>query len=590
MHYSLGPFRIDAVRRRLYQGETPVALTPKVFDLLLAFVERPGELLTKDALLQILWPDVTVEENNLTHAMAKLRKALGDTIHERRFIVTVPGQGYRLVADVRAARGDDEPPRPAGASLAHVARLLVLPFTLLRAGGEYDFLAFSVPDAITSSLSGFDSITVRSSAAAARFAVQPLDLAAVAKAADVDAVLHGTLLQSDEEIRVSAQLLRVPDGTVLWSGMAQAPAGDVFRLQDTLTRRIVDGLALPLTARERRLLDRDVPASGRAYELYLRANALSVDARLLRDARDLYVQAVEADPTFALAWARLGRLYRVMGKYENDGFAEAFAAGESAFQRALELNPDLPLAHGLYAYLEADLGRARDAMVRLLRQSATAHDPELLAGLVHACRYCGLLDESVAAHERARRLDPIVRTSVAHTFWMRRDFQQALDADVDSPSYTTLLAIDAMGRTADAIVLVNEALRRPNLPHAARLFLPCFRAAFEGKRDEALAAIEACRRADFPDPEAVYRLGWILARLREDQLALTMLRRSVEGGFTCPSHLVSDPAFDPLRGQPEFEAIVDRARQQQAAAHAVFAALRGDQLLETSPAGELVKR
>ena len=98
-----GPFLVDTVRRQLHREGVLIPLTPKVFTLLLTFLGDPGTLLTKDALLDAVWPNVTVEENSLTHAIAKLRKALGDGIHEHRFIVTVPGQGYRFVATVASA-------------------------------------------------------------------------------------------------------------------------------------------------------------------------------------------------------------------------------------------------------------------------------------------------------------------------------------------------------------------------------------------------------------------------------------------------------------------------------------------------------
>ena len=313
---EVGRFRVDPARRRLFDGDVPVAVTPKVFELLLAFVERPGTLLSKNDLIQILWPDVAVEDNNLTHCIAKLRRALGDDIRERHFIVTVPGQGYRFVAAVQAigvadgGAGLGTRPRETPTGQARVSRLLVLPLRILREGSEDDFLAFSVPDAITNSLCGLESLTVRSSAAAARFANDPLDLEAIASGADVDAVLQGTLLHGGDEVRISAQLLHVPDGTVLWSGVAQARRGDVFQLQDSLTRRIVDALAVQLTPRDRQLLRHDVPASGHAYELYLRANQLSHDARHLHTARDLYLQSVAEDPGYAPAWAQLGRVYR----------------------------------------------------------------------------------------------------------------------------------------------------------------------------------------------------------------------------------------------------------------------------------------
>jgi DNA-binding winged helix-turn-helix (wHTH) protein/TolB-like protein len=591
VRYEVGPFCVDPLRRRLHKGDVPVALTPKVFELLLAFVERPGTLLSKDDLIQVLWPDVAVEENNLTHCIAKLRRALGDDIRERRFIVTVPGQGYRFVAAVRViattdgAGGVGERPLGLVPGRARVSRLLVLPLRILREGSEDDFLAFSVPDAITSSLCGLESLTVRSSSAAARFASDPPDLEAIATGADVDAVLHGTLLHGGDEVRISAQLLHVPDGTVLWSGFAQAHRGDVFQLQDSLTRRIVDALAVQLTPRDRQLLRHDVPASGHAYELYLRANQLSYDARHIRTARDLYLQSVDEDPGYAPAWAQLGRIYRVIGKYGGDDLTQSMVLAEGAFTRALELNPDLPAAHGLYAYLEADLGRAMDAMIRLLRQRATANDAELLSGLVHTCRYCGLLDESVAAHVRARWIDPTVRTSVAQTHWARRDYPRAVEADLDSPSYVSILSVEGMGRTSEAIVLATEALRRPTVPQMAKVFLSAWRAAFEGDREAALAGVNHCLRVNFLDPEGIYRLGWMLARLREDAFALELLRRAVIGGFACPFHMSADPWFEALREAREFNEILALAQDKEATARAAFLAFHGDELLQVPAMG-----
>ena len=460
-----------------------------------------------------------------------------------------------------------------------MSRLIVLPLRVLNADADSAFLAFGLPEAITSSLCALDSVVVRSSATATRFANDPIDVEAIGAQADVDAVLHGTLLAGSDEIRVSAQLVHVPDGTVIWSGMAQAPRGDVFRLQDTLTRRIVDALAIRLSSRDQELLRRDIPSSPQAYELYLRANQLSYDARHVQAARDLYLRSVAEDPGFAPAWARLGRTYRVIGKYGGENLEMSTTLAEDAFKRALQINPDLAVAHGLYAYLEADLGLAERALVRLLDQPATVTDPELLAGLVHVCRYCGLLDESVAAHECARRLDPTVRTSVAQTFWVRRDYERAIDADVDSPSYISILAVDGLGRTQEAIALASEALRRPTVPRTARTFISTFRAIFEGDRAAALAGAEQCLELDLPDPEAFHRLGWMFARLGQDEVALTLLRRAVESGFSCPFHLEADPAFASIRASGGFAGILNLARQRQSAARALFEAHRGGDLL-----------
>jgi len=206
-------------------------------------------------------------------------------------------------------------------------------------------------------------------------------------------VLVGTLLRAADQLRVTTQLLEAPDGTVIWSHTAQVLFGDIFQLQDDLARRIVNSLSLPLTAREHRVLKHDVPASAKAYEFYLRANLVASDTQSWTVARDLYLQCVVEDPQYAPAWARLGRIYRVLAKYGRAEEDENLKRAESAFRRALEINPDLSIAHNLYAYLEVDLGRAPDAMIRLVERARWRNgDPELFAGLVHACRYCGLLD------------------------------------------------------------------------------------------------------------------------------------------------------------------------------------------------------
>jgi serine/threonine protein kinase len=195
-----------------------------------------------------------------------------------------------------------------------MTRVIVLPFRLLRADSEIEFLSFSLADAISTTLSGFDSLVIRSSLTAIGVGDRPLDPRALATDAAVDAVLAGSLLRSGEQVRVTAQLIAAPEGTILWSHSLQLPMADVFQLQDDLCRRILESLAVPLTAREHGLLKQDVPASPRAYELYLRANHHAYDAHNWTVARDLYESCLGEDPAYAPAWARLGRCYRLMSR------------------------------------------------------------------------------------------------------------------------------------------------------------------------------------------------------------------------------------------------------------------------------------
>src|SRR5438128_1930350 len=189
------------------------------------------------------------------------------------------------------------PTDPATPALARaLTRRVVLPFRVLRPDPETDFLAFSLPDAIATSLSGPGSLIVRSSAVAARFAGEAPDLKALAAEADVDRVVMGTLLRAGDQLRAATQLVEAPEGTLLTSHTVQSPLGDLFRMQDDIARRVVEGLALPLTGERASSLD--VPANPRAYELYLRANGFARTYDGMPSARALYEQCLELDPDF----------------------------------------------------------------------------------------------------------------------------------------------------------------------------------------------------------------------------------------------------------------------------------------------------
>jgi serine/threonine protein kinase/tetratricopeptide (TPR) repeat protein len=467
-----------------------------------------------------------------------------------------------------------------------VTRLIVLPFRMLVPDPETEFLAFSLPDALASTLSEIESLVVRSTLLASRFAAESPDLQALASQAQVDAVLTGTLLRAKDQIRLSTQLIAAPSGTLLHSMTSQAPLRDLFRLQDDLARQVVESLSIRLSPRDDRRMKRDVPASPSAYEYYLRANQCAYDWKSTAVARDLYMQCVERDPGYAPAWARLARCCRIAGKFGEET-GENLRKAEEAFQRALSLNPDLSLAHSLYAYLEADLGRAQQAMQRLIeRAQQNGNDAELFAGLVHVCRYCGLLNASLEAHERARRIDPQVPTSVAHTYFMLGEYERCLETAASDIGYVDGLALLALGRNEE----VSRGLRAAIFPGGAKMhpriarFLQFLLHIAEGRN---AAAFEegAPMFADFIDPEG--RFYWVrhLSQMGKLDLALSELQRAVAGGYFCAPSLVTDPWLAPLRSHPRFEGIRREAEQRRQSALAAFRNSGGPEILgDTEPA------
>jgi eukaryotic-like serine/threonine-protein kinase len=473
-----------------------------------------------------------------------------------------------------ASSGDRDLP-----GVREVRRLVVLPFRLLRADPDADFLAMSLPDAITHSLSELDALVVRSSLVGARYAVDTIDVQKVAAEADVDLVLTGTLLRAGDRLQVSAQLFETPSGTLVKSHVARVAWGDIFDLQAELVRQVIDVLALPLTTRERRNLLRDAPADPEAYQLYLRANEASSRTEGLAEAIELYEACLRLDPQFAPAMARLGRCYRYQGKYQEGAEADLSRA-QSLLRQALDINPDLGVAHGFFAQLEADRGRAEEALLRLVgRLEGAPHSPDLYAGLVHTCRFCGLLDASVAAHRQAQRFNSRVPTSVTQTYFVLGQYERCLQTYREDLGYIGALALHSLGRSGEALALITEREQWRQTQLGIRL-LHGLRALIEGRRDDCVRIADETVARHSLGGEELFYLSRHYAWAGDVRRAVETLARTVEGGYFNYPTLVRDAWFDQLRGEPAFEAVLSRAASRHQAAQAAFQASAGARLLE----------
>jgi serine/threonine protein kinase/tetratricopeptide (TPR) repeat protein len=500
-----------------------------------------------------------------------IRRAMAKRPAER------PVSADAMADDLRNISGTDS---SATSSLAHpLTRLVVLPFRVLRPDAETDFLAFSLPDAIATSLSGNASLIVRSSVVAARFGAATPDLKALAAEADVDRVVMGTLLRSGDQLRAAAQLIEAPGGTLLTSHTVQSSMGDLFRLQDDIARRVSEALSLPLSG------GTPVPTPDpRAYELYLRANELARTYDGLPAARDLYRRCLELDSRFAPAWAQLGRCHRVIGKYIH-GAPDSEAHAEDAFRSALALNPRLSIAHKFYANLEADIGQAQGAVVRLLGEADRhGNDPELFAGLVHACRYCGLYDQSLAAHAEARRLDPNVPTSVEQTLLMTGDIDRLLAIEpprlvAGADDGIRVIGLGLAGRLDEARRKLRAMRQSSRIP-IFQSWIEYLTAWLDRRPADMVIDMAAFSRLKIQDdPEAIFQEGWLLCDVGAHEAGLEQLRRAVAKGYFVSPTLTGRPQFDALRGAAAFRALLDDAEAGRQRALAAFRQAGGERLI-----------
>lgn len=408
--YEFGEFQIDAVQRRLRKRDgSPVPLTPRVFETLLYLVEHQGALVDRDQLLDAVWPDAVVEENNITQNISTLRRVLGDSLGSNRFIVTVPGRGYRFVAEVKAvgeaakefvgpfpaeqATGAAEPtaqlpaaPSPSRRSwrivLATAAVLIlgigglgfwrgrlqtpgrtmpaiqapptvfeksvaVLPFANLSGDAENAYFADGIKDEILARLSKVAALKVISRTSTEKYKNAPENLREIAQHLGVANILEGSVQKSGNTVRVTAQLIHAPSDTHLWAETYDRNLTDMFQVETEVAQRIATALAATLTGAETRALTAKPTANLEAHEAYLKGRYFWNKRTVdgFKQAAEYFSHAVAVDPGYAQAWAGLSDALLFLGGENGPEQKELRARGRAALQKALEIDESLAEAH-----------------------------------------------------------------------------------------------------------------------------------------------------------------------------------------------------------------------------------------------------
>ena len=231
------------------------------------------------------------------------------------------------------------------------------------------------------------------------------------------------------------------------------------------------------------------------------------------------------------------------------------------------------------------MGRARQALVRLLTEAHRhGNDPELFAGLVHACRYCGLYEASITADAEARRLDPNVRTSVRETLLMAGDIERLVA--LDRPSLATgaddgnrVMSLGLAGRREEAFEALARMRRASHLP-VFQAFIGYLAAWLERRPDDMVLDESTFGRLKIQhDPEAIFLQGWLLCEVGEHEQGLPRLQQVVASGYFVAPTLAASRHFDPLRHDPRFQALLAEAEAGRQAALTAFREAGGERLL-----------
>ena len=491
---AFGRFVLDLERGSLHSGEREIPLRPKTWAVLRHLAENPERLVSKDELFESVWPGSVVTDDTLVQSIGELRRALGD--EGARLIVTVPRRGYRFVpaaapAERRKARGwhplrfrwfygilaplalvvtvvaimtlYPEDPVPVRSDKPAIA---VLPFLFQGDDPQREYLADGVTQDLIHSLGRFSALTVMSWNAVADFRGPAAKPGNVTRALDVRYQVEGSLRLAGDQVRVTAQLVDI-QGRVLWSSRFDAPASDVFALQDRITREIAGALAIRVNESELARVASQPPSSFDAYDYVLRARpALQRPTRAgIVEARVFLRRAIALDPHYAAAQSALGETFHValsMGWAEApDDYWNRVAEYAGA---ALRLDPNDARAHLLLARMHLSYGRFTAARTEIDRAiDINPNDADALAGRGNILVWLGENALAIDSLELALRLDPAMnsfdRFSLSVAYYLARRYDDSIEnselilrRNPDAPFTRAILAAAyaQAGRMADA--------------------------------------------------------------------------------------------------------------------------------------------
>lgn len=575
---EFGAFRLDLANRLLLRGAAPVPLTPKTFELLALLAERPGDVLSKEEILDRVWADTFVEEGNLTQTVYMLRRALAAHGGAAETVETVPRRGYRFVAAVREV--EVEPPaagRPRRGGDAEggppIAAIAVLPFEPLAAGPDDEYLGLGMADALITRLSNLRRLRVRPTSAVREYTGKSRDAVAAGRELQVDAVLDGTLQRAGERIRVNVQLISVHEGAPLWAAQFDAEATGIFDLQDSISRQLAHELALKLTRREKERLSRRATFDPEAYQAYIKGwffwNKRTAEG--LAKAMECFDDALGRDPAFAQAYAGLADCYLLMPLYANLPSTEAFPRATTAALRALDLDPTLAEAHTSLAYVRFFYDRDWAAAEASFRRALALNPgyPTAHHWYAYYLAAMGRHDEAVARARRALALDPlslVINSDLGFVLYFARRFDEAvaqlaatleLDPGFAYARFALGHAYLQTGRAEEAVAELRQAVELSDGGTAMLAALGVAQAA-AGRPDQARAVVAALEeRAAERHVEAAH-FAFLAAALGEPARAVELLGRACDERSRFVVFLDVWPIYDPLRGEPGWRELVRR--------------------------------
>ncbi len=454
--------------------------------------------------------------------------------------------------------------------------LAILPFKNIGNDAASNFYEFGLADAVITEVARVRSLVVRPSSVIAKYQGKNVDPREVGSELNVNAVLAAGFIHAGERFRVTAQLLDVKTGEILWSDRIDTAAADIITVQDTIAQRIVEGLSLELSPAEQVKIAKPATESAAAYEEYLRGRDSfarfifrTIDPKDCETAIEHFQNAIKLDSNFALAHDGLGAAY-VNKVFKGYGGAEDYEKAEAAFTKALAIDSHIAESRMLMVFVYLWRGqkqKAREEVSQLRREAPSEAVVHFVKATLH--RLDGEYGRAMRSFDRLVRLDPAAHVVASYNraliYMYMGQFDNAsreLDkaGEPDNPLVRTFRALSLYytGQTDAAAELMEQVVNRhPNM-HGIRPFLGMFLSA-QGKHEEARAQLtEGVKRNAEVDPDIAYSVASVYALEEDRDEAFAWLARSISLGNENRPCFESDPNWAALRSDPRFTDLMSK--------------------------------
>lgn len=570
--FAVGPWRVDPQRNVIVGGGEERHLENRLMQTLVFLAEHQGEVVSRAQFFDSVWRGRVVNEEALSRAISLLRTTLGDDAHAPKFIQTVPGVGYRLIADVVS----DE----AGGASSRVTpdfqpnSIAVLPFVNLSDDASNEYFSDGVSEEILNVLSQIEHFKVVGRTSCFMFKGRNEDLREVGRTLNVTHVLEGSVRKADARVRITAQLIKTDDGYHVWSQTFDRELDDVLKVQDEIAAAVVKALRITLLGESsgpKIVGGTDDIKAYQAYLLGMHYRHRGALKETVENAVRAFERATGLDPNFAKAHASLAIswAHKVWNGYVSH--AEGIRKISSAAHRAIELAPDLADGYLALAHLlEIDYQDKRNALDAITR--AVELHPGNAQIQVEFARLSSHYGDSasIAAAQRAIELDPVsvyANHVLGHVLYFTRHYREAItalrhtlemDPHYPKPHYFIGMSLYWLGETEAALEDIKLEPLQWMRNTAATVILHRL-----GRTAEAGAQFAELVELGKEENNYVQQAD-VHAQLGDTDQAFRCLELALSQGDPGLTQLMVDPFLDPIRDDPRFDALLEKVGLEEA--------------------------